>query len=304
MTGNDQRTATVGDILQEGLAAAQRDGASQVHSQHLSAEQFDQLAGATLAHLRSRQGKPSHIAGWQKVSPRAAGVMRWWAETASLTDAQRRRLRPLRQEVFSVLEERNLIEKGPGRGSSVHVSPEGHGDVAEEHPAERPEVPEETFGAWVLKLSPYVYDSNLVFAASDRLVRRWSVEEGDRSATMQYGQPAFLWVGDGDPLREPGIWGLGWVVGPCVSGTPDAGWFDYGAASRATLFAVVEITLIDTPVSRSVFLDDPRLSGAEVIREPVSGNPSLLTPAEAAALAEHLTFVPALPDPVSERGAT
>jgi len=293
--------ARVGDILRDGLSAAKDEGASQVRARHLSAEQLDQLAAATLAHLRGQHGRPSHHEGWLSLSPRAAGVMPWWSTAATLTDSERRRLRSLRREVYDLLEERRLIEKGPGQGSSVQVSPAGHGDPFEASAAEDADVAEEgAFGAWVLKLSPYVYDANRVFAAPDRRVYRWSVDDNDRSADMRHGQPAVLWVGDGDPLRWPGIWGVGWVTGPCESGTPDDGWFDQEAASKAELFAVVDITLVDVPVYRSVFLDDSRLAGAEMILDPLSGNPGLLTTEEAAALAEYLPWTREPPDPVAD----
>jgi hypothetical protein len=169
--------------------------------------------------------------------------MPWWAGAANLTETERRRLRSLRQEVYDLLEERGLIEKGPGQGSSVHVSPAGDGETTEDVPAEADvahveddvdEVVEDqgAFGAWVLKLSPYVYDANRVFAAPDRRVYRWAVDDNDRSADMRHGQPAYLWEGAGDPLRASGIWGVGWVTGPCESGTPDQGWFDQGRPTR------------------------------------------------------------------------
>jgi hypothetical protein len=292
-------------ILRDGLSAAQHESAGQVRAEHLSAEQLDSLAEATLAHLREQPGKPSHHEGWLAVSPRAARVMTWWSEAANLTETERRRLRSLRQGVNDLLEERNLIEQGPGQGSSVHVSSVGHGATSEKPAAEAEDVVVEdaledrgAFGAWVLKLWPYVYDANRVFAAPDRRVYRWSVDDNDRSADMQHGQPAYLWHGDGDPLRAPGIWGVGWVTGPCESGTPDEGWMDPEAANAAKLFAVVEITLLDTPISRSVFLGDERLAGSEPIVEPTSGNPALLTVDEAAALAEYLRWTPLLPEPV------
>jgi hypothetical protein len=295
----------LGDILRDGLSAAQHEGASQVRAEHLSTEQRDQLAEATLAHLRAKPGKPSHHEGWLSVSPRTAAVMPWWSEAAKLTETERRRLRSLRQDVYDLLDERNLIEKGPGQGSSVQVSPAGHGAAITEAPADADDQPledeveyAEALGAWVLKLSPYVYDANRVFAAPDRRVYRWSVDDNDRSAEMRHGQPVYLWEGEGDPLRAPGIWGVGWVTGPCESGTPDEGWFDQEAANSAKLFAVVEVTLLDTPVSSTVFLNDERLAGAEVITDPTSGNPGFLTAAEAAVLAEYLPWTPPLPDPV------
>ena len=110
---SDQLTS-VGDILRDGLSAANDEGTRQVRAHRLSAEQVDDLAAATLAHLRAQPGRPSHHEGWLTLSPRAAGVMPWWSEAADLTESERRRLRSPRREVYDLLEERRLIEKGPG----------------------------------------------------------------------------------------------------------------------------------------------------------------------------------------------
>jgi hypothetical protein len=72
---------------------------------------------------------------------------------------------------------------------------------------------------------------------------------------------------------------------------PDEGWLDYQAASRASVFAVVDVTLLDAPVTIQDCLDDARLAEAEVIRDPYAPNPALLTATEAAALAECLASV-------------
>ena len=98
----------------------------------------------------------------------------------------------------------------------------------------------------------------------------------------------YLWVGDGDPYCEAGVWGVGWIAGPCIRGIADEGWLDVEAAIRANVFAVVEVTLLDTPVSREAFLNDARLADAEVLRDPFAPNPGVLDAAEAVALAEHL----------------
>jgi hypothetical protein len=47
-----------------------------------------------------------------------------------------------------------------------------------------------------------------------------------------------------------------------------------------------------------VFVNDERLAGAEVILDPTSGNPGILTADEVAALAEYLPWTPPLPEPV------
>lgn len=294
MTAHESLATGVVEGLREGLAAAKRDGATSVRAKHLTPEQLEGLAATTLAHLRSRPGKPSPVEGWTIVTTHSAGVLSWWVETAGLSEAERRRLGSLRHDVYDVLAEQHLIVSDPGRNASVHVSP---AETVREAlaPAEQPVV--DPAGAWVLKLSPYVYDVNTVFAAPDGRVGHWSVEQGERAASMEPGQQVYLWVDEGDPFREAGVWGVGRVAGPCVSGVADGGWLDLVAASRATVFAVVDITLLDRPVSRSAFLGDVRLAQAEVIHDRFGPNPSILSPSEVEALSEHLTSLLAQSEP-------
>ncbi len=288
MTADHSLATDVAGVLRDGLAAAKREGATSVRSKHLEPAQLETLAASTLAHLRSRAGKPSPIEGWSLVTARSAGVLAWWVDAARLGGSERRRLSSLRNEVYDVLAQQHLIETDPGPSASVHVSPAETVvmDAAgpEQHLAE-------PTGAWILKLSPDVYSVDRVFAAPDQHVRVWSVEHGERSASMEYGQPVYLWVSEGDPYREAGIWGVGWIAGPCIRGIADEGWLDRGAAVRADLFAVVEIRLLDAPVGRETFLKDVRLVDAEVIRDPYGPNPGVLRLSEALAVAEHLYAV-------------
>lgn len=308
MSSEDPSQGRIAAILRSGLESAAGDGSPKVHVRHLTSEELDELAAGTLAYLRTRSGKPSHIGGWQKLSSHAARVVPWWAEGAGLSDRKRRRLGSLRDEVYDVLVERDLIARDTANGLSIHVSPAGAADrvtppVAEAEPdgqaehetlgtadaePEQEQFGVDMVGAWVLKGAPHIYDLNLVFTSPARLVRRWAVEIADRAAAMRAGQPVYFWVGDGDPYRVPGIWGAGRVTGPCTTGVAGDGWLDAEAARRATRFAAVEIVVWDVPVSRTAFLKEPRLAAAEVIREPWSDNPSYLTSDEAAALAGYL----------------
>jgi len=300
MTANDSRATDVAAALCDGLATAQRFGAPSVAAHHLAPEQLEALITATLAHLRCVPGKPSDIEGWTTVTSRAAAVMAWWAEAAGLTESERRRLSSLRREVYDALAERNLIAVGSGRSTSVHVSPAEETTPAEQSDIEVVEAEHndvEASGAWVLKLSPYLYDANRVFAASDRRVHVWSVEDHERSARMQYGDRVYLWMGEGDPYRQAGVWGVGHVAGPTILGVADEGWLDYQAACQANVFAVVDITLLDVPVARDTFVDDERLAEAEVMRDPYAPNPGVLTAAEEAALAEYLPAGDAISEP-------
>ncbi|HEU5456550.1 MAG TPA: hypothetical protein VFU85_12790, partial [Nocardioides sp.] len=286
-----------------------------VSAEHLAPQELETLAHATLDHLRSRPGGPSGIGGWSLVTARDAAVMAWWAKAAELTPSERRRLESLRQDVYEFLAEHNLVVRDQEHRTSLHVSPAEPplvepvpvepvqvepvqvepvqvepvpaAQLADEDPADEV-VPT---GAWVLKLSPYLYDVDRVFGAADRRVHVWSVEDHVRSTAMQYGDPVYLWVADGDPYRPSGVWGVGTVAGPTVLGVPDEGWLDYEAAGRARVFAVVDIRLLDVPVIRETFVDDARLVDAEVIRDPFALNPGVLTSAEHEALAEHVTAV-------------
>lgn len=294
MTADDSLATDVAGILRDGLETARGAGAKSVHTTHLSTEQLNTLVAATLAHLRSRPGKASPIEGWSLVTARSARLLSWWVEAAGLTEADRRRLGALRHEVYDVLAEQKLIETDPGRSGSVHVAP-AHTVTTAAAGAEQDVA--EPAGAWILTLSPHVYDVNRVFAAPDRQVRLWSVEHDERSGSMKTGQPVYLWVSEGDPFRQAGVWGVGWIAGPCIRGIADEGWLDHEAANRADLFAVVEIALLESPVSRETFLGDVRLAGAEVIRDPYGPNPGVLSSSEAEALAEHLSslLAPSVP---------
>lgn len=293
---NDSKTAGVVKALRAGLGAARSEGRSLVAAEHLAPDQLQTLIAATLEHLRSRPGKPSTIDGWSQVSARDAAVMRWWSEVAGLTERERRRLAPLRKEVYDDLAERRLIVKGEGGSTSIHVSPAVA--APEVAATAAPAIIEgDPAGAWVLKLSPYVYDVNRVFFAPDRRVRVWSVEDHERSVAMRNGDAVYLWMGEGDSLRAPGVWGVGHVTGQAAPGVADDGWLSPEAAGRASVFALVDIALLDVPVSREVFLADARLAGAEVISDPIAPNPCVLTGSEAAALAEYLPAVGVLSDP-------
>lgn len=298
-------TNLVASALREGLAVAESAGASSVAAEHLAPLELETLTRATVDHLRSRSGGPSGIEGWSLVTARDAAVMAWWAKAAELTPSERRRLEGLRQAVYDILGERNLLVRDQENRTSLHVSPAEPPPVElaqEEQPQvetaqderlanEDPTANEAPTGAWVLKLSPYLYDVDRVFGAADRRVHVWSVEDHVRSTAMQYGDPVYLWVADGDPYRPSGIWGVGTVAGPTVLGVPDEGWLDYEAANRARVFAVVDIRLLDVPVSRETLVDDARLVEAEVIRDPFAQNPGVLTCAENEALAEHVSSV-------------
>jgi hypothetical protein len=114
----------VSAIIPAARQKAQSQGSSYVRLEHLSAEQTDELAIETLAYLRERDGAASELRpGWSRAAASQAGVRGAWLENEDLSKDERRRIRPLRTATYDLLEERGLVIKPPGQGSSVRVSP-------------------------------------------------------------------------------------------------------------------------------------------------------------------------------------
>jgi hypothetical protein len=287
----------VADVLRAGLAEAERSGKREVELDHLSEDEAAELADETLGFLRSRPGRPSSISGWTLVAASKAGVLPWWAEQAALTkESQRRRLRPLQRQIFDRLDEQGLIVKPAKQGASINVSP-----VPEPTSAELPEgaagdASPETAGAWILRADPVLWDLGRFVADGHQVVTAWAVEDNDRSARMSHGQRVFLWAGGDGTTILPGIWGVGWTVGPCQWAPADAGyWIDPAAAGQPALFADVDIQLLPSPVPSQRVMDDPRLAAIEVLREPFGTNPGELSPDEAEAMLALVGVDPAPP---------
>ena len=301
---------SISHILRSGLAEARDSGAKQVELRHLPEGGADDLANETLAFLRGRPGRPSSVSGWTALSPAKAGVVRWWADEAGLTtQAQRRSLQTLRRQIYDLLDGRGVIVKPVSPSAVVDVSPAAEPEPPEAEPPEaepteaEPTTPEpsatavtEGVGAWILRLDPTVWDLARFLADGHREVRAWAVEDDERAAAMARGQRVFLWAGGDGTVLVPGIWGVGWVVGPCESkSVADGYWVDPAGNSRRTLFADVSIQLLPLPVGLQQVVDDPRLAGIEVLRDPDGGNPSRLTPEEAAAMVALVGSGPAPP---------
>ncbi|MEW2589767.1 hypothetical protein AB0893_05080 [Micromonospora aurantiaca] len=80
--------------------------------------------------------------------------------------------------------------------------------------------------------------------------------------------------------RAPcGVWGVGRIAAPPEPGAPGEAWT-----------APLDLTILDEPlrVRREVLRADPRLAGAEVLRQPQAANPSYLTVAQFEALRAYL----------------
>jgi hypothetical protein len=123
----------IAEILTDAREIATSKGRKGTRLEDLDDSAVRDLVGATLAFLRSRPGSPSHVKGWTTVTAMHAGVMPWW--TALLGEpndgAEIKRLRRLRQDIYDYLgDELGLINKEPGQGSPIQVSPKGTDDVA------------------------------------------------------------------------------------------------------------------------------------------------------------------------------
>lgn len=115
----------VHEIIRSAQQEARSQGSTQVNLTHITHEQVDELAGWTMQFLRTRPAVDSELVpGWRKVRAMDAGVLRAWVDPLDLSDAERKRVRPLRMQVYDLLEEQGLIYKPPGQGSSIHVSPD------------------------------------------------------------------------------------------------------------------------------------------------------------------------------------
>lgn len=107
----------------------------------------------------------------------------------------------------------------------------------------------------------------------------------------------FLWAGGDGTLIMAGVWGVGWVVGPCQSRSiADGYWVDPAGNSQLRSFADVSIQLLPHPVGLQQVVDDPRLAAIEVLRDPFGSNPGSLTAEEAAAMLALVGLDPPLPD--------
>jgi len=135
----------------------------------------------------------------------------------------------------------------------------------------------EELGAWLLKGNADREDLARRFERDPR-VGSWCVRPGYRARLMRAGQRVVFWASGSRGRRPYGVWGSGLLTGPVVP-DPDGRW-------RVPLDLV-----IDAParwVPRATLRADPRLAGAEVLRQPQAANPSFLTVAEFAALQDHL----------------
>jgi predicted RNA-binding protein with PUA-like domain len=289
-------------IIRSAQQKAAEAGSPYVTIDHLTPDQVEQLADVTLDWLRRRPSKPSTVQrGWRQVSAAQAGVLPMWAVDDALSDEERKALRPLRRDIYDLLDQQGLIKKPPGQGSPIQVSPAG-GALPK-----GPKVTRENLGAWMVKCNPKVWDLQSFLDDGGEVIDDWSVQENYRSALMEPGDLVFFWVtGTDRQALTPGVWGVGHVVAPsdwavfqddADAPEDDGYWLDREARLRATYFAHLDVPLLDEPVPRVDIARDPRLANLEVLTSPQMGNPQYVSPAEAVALLELVGGAPPAPEP-------
>ena len=155
-------------------------------------------------------------------------------------------------------------------------------------PSLRPEhLDDGTFGAWVLKCSPAVYDARGDIYAG-RMNNIWTINGRMKSRRdlMEPGERAFFWISAGSREYPRGFWGDGRLTGPVAEIVPNdlsrTGWAQ-GARERQTHAVRVEITFFARGVLAAQLKADPVLRAIEVLAAP-QVTPSWLTTAQVAAL--------------------
>nr|WTA64680.1 EVE domain-containing protein [Micromonospora sp. NBC_00855] len=133
-------------------------------------------------------------------------------------------------------------------------------------------------GAWMVKCNPDKWDLTTFLASGEEVITSWSVMPNYRARMMADGQRVLFWVtGRDGTYPEPGLWGVGTVLGPVwqenLIGDDPGYWIDEGQRQRTRHFAPVDIRLFERPIPRQALKDDPRLAGMEVFRQPQMGNP-------------------------------
>lgn len=164
-----------------------------------------------------------------------------------------------------------------------------------------------TFGAWVLKCDPAVYNVSPEIHAG-YMDGMWTVNERmtSRLALMGADQPAFFWMSTGSDEFSRGFWGAGWLEGTVEKIAPseiDPTRWDPDALKRQTRWVAVSVDFFPVGILADRLKVDPVLRQAEVLAAP-QVTPSWLTVAEVAALEELGAAVPKRVDPDNPAGRT
>jgi hypothetical protein len=134
-----------------------------------------------------------------------------------------------------------------------------------------PALTEDSLGAWLLKANPSGGGLDEHVRTGLQSVATRCVRPSYRTSLVLADQPVLLWVSGRDPRLPSGLHAAGRTTGP-VEGSPD------GPVMPVRLAALVP------PVPRAALVEDPVLSGLEVLRMPAGSNPSYLDTAQYAAL--------------------
>lgn len=168
----------------------------------------------------------------------------------------------------------------------------------------------EKLGAWVFKCNPAVWDLAAFMADGGDWIEDWSVADNYRSAMMESGQRALLWVTGNHPELPRGFWAAGWVTGPVdrnlVGGDQEEGqdapaedhgyWIDEDYRLKTRLFARLDLPLWDVPVDAAdVAAAVPDL---EILTQPQMSNPSWVSAEQLEALLPLLPPWPEAAEPV------
>ncbi|HLL68935.1 MAG TPA: EVE domain-containing protein [Micromonosporaceae bacterium] len=148
----------------------------------------------------------------------------------------------------------------------------------------------DNLGAWLLKRNA---DRSDIAARSARPghIDRWCVHPNYRTALMRPGQRMIFWASGSGRGHVPGIWGVGWIVGPAAHqpAAPD------DLDPRLHVPVMVALLAEDHRIDRDALRADERLHDLEVFRMPQGSNPSFVSLPQLRVIEEYIAW----PDPPS-----
>ena len=134
-----------------------------------------------------------------------------------------------------------------------------------------PALTADSLGAWLLKANPAAGGLDEHVRSGFENITTRCVRPSYRTSLVRAGQPVLLWVSGRDPRLLSGLHAAGHTTGS-VGDSPE------GPVMPVRLAALVP------PVARAALVEDPVLSGLEVLRMPAGSNPSYLDTDQYAAL--------------------
>ena len=166
----------------------------------------------------------------------------------------------------------------------------------------------ESFGAWLLKCNPDVFDLPRMLEAG-LTPEEWSVQDNYRSHRMKAGDPVILWMTGRRSNTPSGVWAVGHLKGPVdveveIAEADEEGfWIDEDRRLRARFLAPVELEFLTEPITRAVVQATPGLAEMEVFTSPANSNPNWLTVDEWNVMRDLLGSSAPLPMTESEKEA-